>query len=140
MSSPVLVGKIPVVATIHDARDLARPDFFIGMSRLKRWYMYWFIRRCLRGRATVITVSHAMAEDLSRVFSVPKERIVVTHEAADTQFQPATSEAVTAFRERYGLSRPFLLSSPTDWAAAKSVRSRSRIDATVARLNGSPMV
>lgn len=107
--APVLVGSIPVVATIHDARDLARPDFFIGMSRLKRWYMHWFIKRCLGGRATVITVSHAMAKDLSRLFGVPEETIAVTHEAASPQFHPATAEAVAAFRERYRLKRPFLL-------------------------------
>ena len=107
--APVLFGSTPVVATIHDARDLARPDFFIGMSRLKRWYMHWFIKRCLRGSATVITVSHAMAEDLSRLFRVPKESIAVTHEAASPQFSAATPEAVQAFRERHGLERPFLL-------------------------------
>ena len=107
--APVLVRSVPVVATIHDARDLARPDFFIGMSRIKRWYMHWFIRRCLRGRATVITVSHAMAKDLSRLFNVPESSIAVTHEAADPQFHPATAEAVAAFRERHGLTRPFVL-------------------------------
>jgi alpha-1,3-rhamnosyl/mannosyltransferase len=106
--APVLVGRTPVVATIHDARDLARQDFFIGMSRLKRAYMHWFIARSLR-RATVITVSHAMARDLGARFGVDPQRIPVTQEAADPAFAAAAPEQVRAFRKKLGLERPFVL-------------------------------
>lgn len=106
--APVLFGKVPVVATIHDARDLARPDFFIGMSRLKRWYMHFFIDQSLK-RATVITVSHAMARDLGERFRFPIEKIPVTHEAADPAFGPTDEATVEAFRAKYGLKRPFIL-------------------------------
>jgi glycosyltransferase involved in cell wall biosynthesis len=106
--APFLAGSLPVVATIHGARDLACADSLIGMSHIKRCYMRYFMARSLR-HATVITVSHAMARDLGERFGLPSDRIAVTHEAADAEFSPAPSDAVVAFRAKFELIRPFIL-------------------------------
>ena len=40
---------------------------------------------------------------------MPMSRLSVIYEAADARFQPATANTVQALREKYQLTRPFML-------------------------------
>ncbi|MBE2199911.1 MAG: glycosyltransferase family 4 protein [Anaerolinea sp.] len=107
--APVVYQPIPVVATLYDVKYLVRPDFFTNLSQLKRLYMRFCFANTLRRAAVVIAISQATAQDMARLFAVPTARLSVIHLAADAQFQPADVELMTAFRGKYGVQRPFLL-------------------------------
>ena len=107
--APVLWGNIPVVATLHDAKYLVRPDFFTNLSWFKRQYMRFSFEQTLRRATAVITISHAAAADFSKLFSVPLDQMRVIYEAADAQFQPASVGEQSVFREKYGVKRPFII-------------------------------
>lgn len=107
--APVLYQPVPIVATLYDVKYLVRPDFFTNLSQLKRLYMRFCFANTLRRAAGIIAISQAAAQDMARLFAVPTDRLSVIHLAADAQFQPADVELMTAFREKYGVQRPFLL-------------------------------
>lgn len=107
--APVWMSALPVVATIHDAKYLVHPDFFPRLSAAKRAYMRFAFATTLRRARRVISVSHATADDLLRLFRFPPSHLRVIYEAADPSFAPVADETVRAFRERYGLNRPYVL-------------------------------
>lgn len=107
--APVLWGRIPVIATIHDAKYLVHPEFFTNLSRFKQWYMRFSFAQSLRRAAGVIVVSQSTANDLVRLFGVAPARLTVIYEAADPHFQPASPAAIHALYQKYGLTRPFVL-------------------------------
>ncbi|MEZ4734444.1 MAG: glycosyltransferase family 1 protein [Caldilineaceae bacterium] len=107
--APVWWQPVAVVATIHDAKYLVRPDFFTNLSSLKRLYMRLCFRATLRRAAAVIADSYNTAHDLQRLFEAPAECMTVVHLAADPHFQPATDQAIAAVRSQYHLVRPFVL-------------------------------
>jgi glycosyltransferase involved in cell wall biosynthesis len=107
--APVWMSALPVVATIHDAKYLVHPDFFPRLSAAKRAYMRFAFAATLRRSRRVIAVSHATARDLSQLFRFPADHLKVIYEAADPTFTPVSVEGVVAFRERYGLQRPYIL-------------------------------
>jgi glycosyltransferase involved in cell wall biosynthesis len=107
--APVLWQTVPVVATIYDAKYLVRPDFFPRMSGVKRLYMRFCFAQTLRRAAAVITTSAHTADDLVRLFGVPRERLKVIYLAANDRFGRVPEAAQAELRQRYGLARPFLL-------------------------------
>ncbi|MCA9958967.1 MAG: glycosyltransferase, partial [Anaerolineales bacterium] len=107
--APVLYQPVPVVATLYDAKYLVHPDFFTNLSSIKRQYMRFSFAQSLRRAASIIVISHATARDMHALFGKQPAHMTVIYAAADAQFQPAGTEAITALRERYGLTRPFLL-------------------------------
>jgi len=107
--APVWWQPVAVVATIHDAKYLVRPDFFTNLSSLKRLYMRLCFRATLQRAAAVIADSYNTAHDLQRLFQAPAERMAVVHLAADPRFRPATEQAIAAVRSQYHLVRPFVL-------------------------------
>jgi glycosyltransferase involved in cell wall biosynthesis len=108
--APVAFGGIPVVATLHDAKYIVRPELFPAAGRTKRAYMRICFARTVRRAAAVMTDSHATARDMHRLFGAPLERMDVVPLAADPRFRPASGEAQTEFRRTHSLSRPFVLS------------------------------
>jgi glycosyltransferase involved in cell wall biosynthesis len=108
--APVLLGSIPVIATVHDVKYLAHPEFFTDLGRLKRRYMRFCFAQTLHRAAAVIAVSEATAQDLQRLFGVDSQRLCVIYEAASSQFEPASDGRQAAVRKEYGLKRPFILS------------------------------
>ncbi len=101
-------GRVPVVATIHDAKYLVHPEFFTNLNRLKRGYMRFCYAQSLQ-RATVMVDSHSTARDLCRLFDVALSQLAVIHLAADERFQPASTSAVQNLRTKYGLVGPLIL-------------------------------
>ena len=57
-----------------------------------------------------VMVSENSAKDLEALYPcVPRVSTVVAHNGVSDDFQPASEEAVTAFREQYGLLKPYVL-------------------------------
>ncbi len=107
--APVLWGRLPVVTTIHDAKYLVHPEFFMNLSQVKRQYMRFSFAQSLKRSAGVIVVSQNTAKDLARLFNISLSRLSVIYEAADARFQPASASTIQALRQQYQLTRPFLL-------------------------------
>lgn len=88
--------KIPVVATIHHPitidrdLDLTTAEDWRRKWRLKRWYSFVGMQKVMAKRMDrVIAVSQISAEDTSRAFGVPLDRIRVVHNGTDEiRFQP----------------------------------------------------
>jgi glycosyltransferase involved in cell wall biosynthesis len=108
--APVLFGRLPVLATIHDVKYLSLPGLFPRFGALKRLYMQWAYRTTLRRAAAVIAVSHSTAEDLNRLFEAAPDRISVIYEAADEVFKPVADERAGEVLRRHDLRGPFILS------------------------------
>lgn len=56
-----------------------------------------------------IAISQSTQVDLSRFYGIAPERITVAHCGVDQRFQPGTAQEVQEFRNRFAISRPYLL-------------------------------
>jgi glycosyltransferase involved in cell wall biosynthesis len=108
--APVWLSRVPVVSTLYDVKYLVRPDFFTALSKLKLAYMRFCYRATWQKATAVCTISHHTANDLRQLFGAPRIPVAVTPLAADPAFQPQPAETVMALRQKYQLSRPFILS------------------------------
>src|SRR5262245_14335965 len=68
LDAPVLWGRVPVVATIHDAKELTLRHLFGRFDGMKRWYLRRCFEATVRRSAAVIAVSRATSSDLQRAF------------------------------------------------------------------------
>lgn len=105
--APVL-GRVPVVATIHDVKYLQLRRLFRRLDGLKRWYLRQCLAMTARRGAAIIADSRATEADVRRLLA-PRGLLRVVPLAADPSFRPASDGTVAAFRARHGLERPFVL-------------------------------
>lgn len=110
MDAPVLFGRLPVVATIHGAMPLVRPDLVSHMTLAKRMYTRFSHDQTARRAAAVIAVSESTARELGRLSPVDPRRLFAVPLAADPAFRRPDDATLLRFRERHGLARPFVLS------------------------------
>ncbi|MGE3269554.1 MAG: glycosyltransferase family 4 protein [Chloroflexota bacterium] len=94
------------VVTVYDLSFLRFPEVF---NRSNRLYLSTFTPPSLRRADRVITISESARQDVIDLCGVPPERVTPILLAADEQFQPATDDAVAAFRERQALPERFVL-------------------------------
>jgi glycosyltransferase involved in cell wall biosynthesis len=81
------VGNVPGVLTVHDLSFLVHPE--CADQGLQR-YLATVVPRSVQRAEGVIAVSQTTAQALTRMLSVPPERITVVQNAVDPQFIPAT--------------------------------------------------
>ncbi len=105
---PLLPVPGRVVTTIHDTAFLhARKDY----PPIHRQYLAASTRILARKADIVIAISHATAADVRRDYGLPADRIRVIHQGWDPELAaPVGDRRLQAARERYGLTRPYLLS------------------------------
>lgn len=72
--------RIPVVATLHDAIPVMRPDW---ASQRLRGVKNWLLRRVVGHADAVIALSSAASAELVEHFRIPYERIRVVHPGVD---------------------------------------------------------
>jgi hypothetical protein len=116
--------QVPTVLTVHDLIYHLFPEHHKPLN-------YWFLNRAMplfvqRARA-VIAVSESTRQDLIRCYGVHPDKIAVIHEAAAPHFRPASPEATTAVRARYGLPREFMSRariSPGSWTHSNGCDKR----------------
>lgn len=97
----------PAVVTVHDLIHWLFPQFLRTPLHAR------IARALLRHAAThagrVATDSACTSADLQRLVGVSPERVEVVYPGVDERFRPCAAAAVSAFRERLGLPRRFVL-------------------------------
>jgi glycosyltransferase involved in cell wall biosynthesis len=94
------------VVTIHDLVAFLFPE---TIPLKYGAYMRYLLRHAVKRADKIISVSYHTQEDLINILKVPKEKIVVIHEAPSPIFQPLEPEAVrTVLRNRYGLQKKYI--------------------------------
>ena len=107
---PKLAG-IPVVATLHDAIPLSRPEWARPRQRAAKNF---FMRAAAQWADAVITVSEAMVPEVVEQFRIPPERITVIRNGVGAQwFQRIPIEMRRTMLARYGLEPGFFLTVGT---------------------------
>ncbi|HEY0097612.1 MAG TPA: glycosyltransferase family 1 protein [Pyrinomonadaceae bacterium] len=96
----------PVVSTIHDLAFEHLPETFNRRSWMQ---LRLTVRRTARTAAHIITPSEFSRRDLIETYNVAPERVSVTLEAAAPHFRPASAEAITAVKRRYGINGDYVL-------------------------------
>jgi glycosyltransferase involved in cell wall biosynthesis len=97
----------PVVATLHDAIPLARPDW--ANQRFRRT-KNWLLRRSASSADLVIAISHAAVEELVEHYRLSETRIRVVPLGVDEYwFDAPPPEFVRATMERFALRPGYFL-------------------------------
>src|SRR6185312_11843237 len=97
----------PVVATLHDAIPLARPDW--ANQRFRRT-KNWLLRRSAWSADLVIAISHAAVEELVEHYQLPEMRIRVVPLGVDEYwFDAPPPELVASTMERFALRPGYFL-------------------------------
>ncbi len=96
----------PSVVTIH---DLIGRRFPATLPRRARHIFALTMWLAVRTATRIITVSQSARDDIAAAYGIPRERIAVTLEAADAQFQPQPAAAIARVQERYQLPSRYVL-------------------------------
>lgn len=108
--SPLLTlpGRLPVpgVVTLHDLAVLHHPETLNWRVRLS---LLPFLEATVRQATRILTVSHAMADEISAQWPDAAGRIDVAWNGVAPEFRPASPEEVAAHRERLNLPERYLL-------------------------------
>jgi glycosyltransferase involved in cell wall biosynthesis len=103
---PLGVGCKSVV-TIHDLAHELYPQFSPRIEALRmRVLVPWSARRADR----IVTVSERSADDIERIYGIPRAKITVAYQSAEVHFRPrdkSTSQAHIA--RTYSIASPFVL-------------------------------
>lgn len=103
--TPVL-SRVPSVVTVYDVSFALFPDSF---RPLNRWYLTAMTRRSVRKARAVIAISQNTADDLMRLWDVPRDKIHLAHCGVDAIFRPMPAVEVEAFRAAKGLPPQYIL-------------------------------
>ena len=97
------------VLTVHDLTYLKFPDYFSDHKSNERGYRKELPRGLCRADA-VIAVSQQTKEDLIDIMNIHEEKICVIYEGVEQHFfDHVDNKEAVAIRERYGLTRPYLI-------------------------------
>ena len=102
---PYRVG-LPTILSLYDVIPHRFPHYF---PRLTRWKIETVQRMAIRNADAYLAISQSTAQDFMSLYRVPPERIVITPLAPDPIFHPRPTDVLTAFRQRLGLPRGYLL-------------------------------
>lgn len=98
---------VKTVITLHDIIPMKMPDT-VSETFLKIFNEN--IQNILDNSDGIITVSNFSKEDISKTFSYPKEKIFVTHLAAEEIYTPLNKFHSSQYlKKHYGIDRDFLL-------------------------------
>jgi len=103
----------PLISPCPVTMGLQEPSWFTRREEYERWdalYQRIMIPLSIRRCAHVFPNSRFILEENRRVLKLPIEHSTVTYSAADERFAPSHDPAaLQEFRNRYALSRPFIL-------------------------------
>ena len=100
--------RAPVVTTIHDLAFEHLPETF---TRRGKAQLRLTVRRTARQAAQILTVSEFSRQDIINTYRLPPDRITVTHNGCEAQFtpQPASDREAETIRQKFGITRDYLL-------------------------------
>ena len=102
-----LVHPPRCVATIHDLGYLYYPQMH---TRWARWYLQWSTAFNVRAATQIIADSEATKRDLIAHCHADPDGVTVVYPGYDESFTPVQDQArLTAVRQRYGLTRTYVL-------------------------------
>ena len=108
--SPLLTlpGRLPVpgVVTLHDLAVLHHPETLNWRVKLS---LLPFLERTVRQATRILTVSHAMADEIAQQWPDAAGRTDVAWNGVAVDFRPASPEELAASRQRLGLPDRFVL-------------------------------
>lgn len=100
-------GNVPTAVTIHDLAFEHFPEFFHPLEAIR---MKTLVRWTAQRADHIVTVSKFSADDIARRYTVPRERIIVTHLAASGRFHPREKKKCQEhLAHTYGINSPFIL-------------------------------
>jgi len=105
-----LGSPCPYLNIVHDLALMRTPEFF---NTRKRVMVQALLPIVSQSAAAVGTVSEASRRDVVAMLSVPEHRIVMLNGAPHPSCRPSTPEEIERVRERYRLTRPYVLSVGT---------------------------
>ena len=100
----------PGVVTIHDLAFLKWPE---QVPKRRAAYLSRAVRSATKRAVRVIAVSEATKRDVVELLQIDPARIDVTPLGVDPRFRRPCGEELVAFRQRNGLTRPFVLAVGT---------------------------
>jgi glycosyltransferase involved in cell wall biosynthesis len=107
-NSPIFYRRKQII-TIHDITPMFFPGHKMNswLRRLGFWLTY---KQSLRKAAKIIAVSEHTKHDIVSYFNIRPEKITVIYEGVNEKyFKPVSSEAIAALRQKYGLTKKYLL-------------------------------
>jgi len=103
-----LLGRVPVVVTVHDVSFLEHPEYF---TRVRQWQLRCTVAHTIRRAARILTVSEFSRDAILRSCDVDPGKIRVVPNAASPEFRViGRDRAVGAARARLGFHEPFVFS------------------------------
>ena len=99
--------RCPLVVSVHDISYVHYPEFF---SKRDLRLLGTYVPYSVKAARHVLTLSESAAEDIERVYGVPRSKISVVPLAARAPYSSmAEPTRVSYMREAYGLSEPYIL-------------------------------
>jgi len=96
----------PSLLTLYDLIPRHYPQYF---PLLTRWKIEGIQRAALRASTGFVSISHHTAQDFSKLYGIPKQRITITPLAADPRFRPHSQSELASFRRERGLPEQYYL-------------------------------
>jgi len=103
-----LLGRTPIVVTVHDVSFLEHPEYFVPTRRSQLRYT---VARTVRRAAMVLTVSEFSRDAILRAYDIPPGKVRAIPNAANPDFRVIGRErAGASVRARLGFHAPFVFS------------------------------
>jgi alpha-1,3-rhamnosyl/mannosyltransferase len=101
-----MIGRRPIVLTVHDLQYLTYPDYF---SEGRRRYLDLMVKRSVRRAGVVATPSSFVRATVLEAFDVDPSRVVVVPHGIPDVVRPSDDEILVARRRHRIADRPYLL-------------------------------
>jgi glycosyltransferase involved in cell wall biosynthesis len=101
-----LRADVPTVMVMHDLAHIHFPD---AIPTMVRNYYDYYVPKYLHRAEELVAVSAFTANDIHAQYQIPRSKIQVACNGADSSFHPLTAEEKTAIRARYADGRPYFL-------------------------------
>ena len=103
-----LLGKVPIVVTVHDVSFLEHPEYFTWSRRAQ---LRQTVASTVRHAARVLTVSDFSRDAILRSYDIAEDKVRVIPNAANPDFRVIGREkAMRAVTQRLRMEAPFVLS------------------------------
>jgi glycosyltransferase involved in cell wall biosynthesis len=101
-----LLGRVPLVVTVHDVSFLEHPEYF---TMARRSQLRYTVASTVKRAAKVVTVSEFSRDAILRAYDIAPDKVRVVPNAANPAFRVIGREkAQSAVRERLGINAPFI--------------------------------
>lgn len=104
-----LDGTLPTAVTLYDLIPLIHRDPYLANPVVASWYERKL--ESLRRARLWLSISESSRREGIELLNLPDDRVVNISTAADAMFQPVhlSAEQAWAIRQRYGLTKPFVM-------------------------------